>query len=376
MDAAPDGDSDSPGSVIAARLEEDRREILAAYERALENMNSLIIRDPVARSQAMTHAGQILSDVVRSLRVGRPDADAGSGNLSRHIGETRAAQETHPRESLRAAVALFEVILTAAGRNAYTGLSFDVFSIIALALNQSISARVTDGTIAYSGYLLSKIHEAHVDERRRIARELHDHVGHGMSVAHRQLELFHIYRETDPVKAVNGAETAQQAVADAMESLRALTTGLRLHDPLNSLEKALTTYVESLSENGTSVWIRVNGDETWASPIVRDETFLIIREAIRNAVTHGAPSRVIVSVDIAPNELRAWVEDDGNGFDASSAPAAGGLGMSSMRERAALMGGRVTINAKPNRGTQVELLVPLEGFFDDGSRLSYEDSDR
>ena len=63
--------------------------------------------------------------------------------------------------------------------------------------------------------------------------------------------------------------------------------------PVRSLEKALLGFLEAIEDDGVSVGLDVNGDESWAEPRVLDESFLIIREATRNALTHGAPSVIL-----------------------------------------------------------------------------------
>jgi signal transduction histidine kinase len=195
-------------------------------------------------------------------------------------------------------------------------------------------------------------------ERRRIARELHDRVGNGLSVAQRQLELLQDHGDKAPVP-------------ESMESLRAVICDLRceappgglpggpLGSPLGSLEEALASYLEAVRADDVTPRLRVTGDETFVPQVVRDESFLIVCEAIRNALGHGAPGTVLVSVNIAPQELRAVVEDTGCGFDHATAPPSGAMGLSSMRERAALLGGSVSVLSQPGRGTRIELVVPL-----------------
>jgi signal transduction histidine kinase len=94
---------------------------------------------------------------------------------------------------------------------------------------------------------------------------------------------------------------------------------------------------------------------------VRDELFLILREALRNAFTHAAPGLVLVEVEFSAQELSAWVVDDGCGFSQALTPekAVSGTGLASMRERAALVGGRLAVRSMPGRGTRVELHLPL-----------------
>jgi signal transduction histidine kinase len=235
----------------------------------------------------------------------------------------------------------------------------DMVAIVLLTLNRSITVRIREATGAYTRYLLSRIHEAHIGERRRLARELHDRIGNGLSVAHRQLELFHEVRPDEPVKAVTRAEKAHEAVLESMHSLRAVISDLRREESLKSLEKALANYLDSIQSGEVMPQLRVHGDEIWVPPMVRDESFLIIREAVRNALAHGAPKVIAIGVDIAPHEMRVVVQDDGRGFAADAAPKPGATGLSSMRERAALLGGAVTVHSRPGGGTQVELNVPL-----------------
>jgi signal transduction histidine kinase len=351
---------------LAELIEADRPAILSDYEQRLVAAGSPIVGDSTARQQAMAHAEQILSDVLNSLRAGRVQVDEGYNMLAWEIGTTRAAQRTHPRESLRAASMFFETTLTAIFRHLRAAEESIQFSlIIVLALNQSISVRIRGAAATYASYLLDHIHESHVEERRRIARELHDRIGSGVSLAYRQLELYEIDRLTEPVRASTRVEAAQQAILDTMENLRAITSELRLQEPLQSLEKALLTYLDSVRAEEVNVRLQVSGDETWMPSAVSDESFLILREAIRNALGHGQPATVLVRVDIAPHELRAVVVDDGMGFD--SRQGSSGVGLSSMQERAALMGGTVTVSSQPGRGTQVELLVPLPGQRDEPS---------
>ncbi|MDH2429626.1 sensor histidine kinase [Sphaerisporangium sp. TRM90804] len=324
-------------------------------------MSSIIAGDPVAARQVLVHADQILTDVIESLRSGEVRLDDSHKRMSYESGVTRAASGMHPRESLRTAAGFFSAVVNAVRRDLERDEhAVDLFGLVSLALNESTMQRLGGGLTTYSGYLLNKIHESHIEERRRIARELHDRVGLGLSVAQRQLEAHEFYEDKDSAQALNRVAAAQQGVREAMQSLRAVTSELRLQEPLKSLEKALLNYLETLPQ-GMGFRLYVNGDETWAPATVRDESFLVIREAIRNAVAHGRAEMILVSVEIAPHELRGSVDDNGGGFDVDDVPASGGMGLSTMRERAELMGGTITIMSRPGRGTHAELVIPLQG---------------
>lgn len=204
----------------------------------------------------------------------------------------------------------------------------------------------------------NRVYEARLDERRRIARELHDRLGEVLTVGLRQLDLEEIMGPETPE---GQSAIARQVLVEAMRRLRVVTSGLR-DEPVTSFEKALADFLNRVCADA-DVHLVVLGDETWASPGILDEAFLIVREALRNALTHGAPQSVVVGVEVTRRELRAWVDDDGKGFacgDDAESPAAG-TGLATMRERAALLGGTVAIASKPGRGTSVELKVPLSG---------------
>jgi len=204
----------------------------------------------------------------------------------------------------------------------------------------------------------SRVHEARLEERRRIARELHDRLGEVLTVGLRQLDLDEIMGPEIPE---GQSAIAREVLVEAMRRLRLVTSGLR-DEPVTSFEKALVDYLNRVCADA-DIHLVVLGDETWASAEIIDEAFLIAREALRNALTHGAPQSVVVGIEVTRRELRAWVDDDGKGFtvggDAES-PAAG-TGLATMRERAALLSGTLAIVSKPGRGTSVELTVPLAG---------------
>jgi signal transduction histidine kinase len=357
----PSADAKPAEALLAARVEADRAEILDAYLRELEAVGSTIASDPVGREQALAHGEEILADLVTSLSTGSVDV-ADAHRLARQIGETRASQGLHPQESLRAAIVLYEVAYRAVLSHLdMSERSRRLITLAAVALNRSISVRIREAATSYQGFLLDKVRDAHVAERHRVARELHDRVGGGLSTAHRQLELHEMLMETDPVRAAARLEVAKNAIVEAIDSLRDFMSDLRSVDQVTSIEKGLLRFLDITPIEGVDVRLRVSGDETWASPVVCDETYLILREATRNALTHGHPSGIAITVNIAPHELRASVVDDGRGFDRSLIGPAGGGGLSSMRERAALLGGSVTVFTEPGRGTDVELFIPLPG---------------
>jgi signal transduction histidine kinase len=350
---------------FAALISAERSAILASYAESLEAMHSPVVAEPRARDQAMTNGAEIIAEVVASVQGG----DARTGGRypmpAWMIGQEKAGSQPRPPDMLRAAAAFFDVTVEFLARCVEDHPELlPCFIMAVLALNEGISRRIRETTLAYNGYLLELLDQAHIDERRRIARDLHDRLGEGMSAALRQLELHEITSGKHPLVPEPRVAIAKEALTEAMRRLRVVTSDLR-QDPLRSLETALVQYIDSASADA-EVRLRVSGDEKWAPPGIIEETYLIIREAIRNALRHGSPRMVLIGVAVAPHELHAWVEDDGRGFKlaGSAEPVFTGIGLTAMRERAALMGGRLTLASVPGQGTQVELLVPLPGHRD------------
>lgn len=362
------GSEDRPRDVrerderFAALVTADCAAISASYRERLEAMHSPVMADSRAREQVMANATETIADVTGSLRAGTVKIDDRYKLLARAIGQTRAETQMRPADSLHAAEAFFDVAVTSLARHVRDDPELLPSFVVAIrALNESISLRVRQATLTYTGYLLDRVHQAHLDERHRIARDLHDRLGEGLSVALRQLELHEIAITKDPLNPASRTGIVKDALAEAMRRLRLVTSDLR-QDSVASLERALLTYIDS-ADAEAHVRLRVSGDETWAAGTVIDETFLIIREAIRNALTHGHPQIVLVRVALTPDELRAWVEDDGRGFVILQGgdPGFAGNGLASMSERAALIGGQLTVTSAPGEGTHVELAVPLTG---------------
>ncbi len=357
------GEQDATGT--ANLIEECRADILSKYEQGLASIGSVLIRDQHTKAQVMANAGEILTEMAGTLRAGRLLDDETSRFLSWDIGVARASAGIHPRESLLAASVFFRAAFTTLSHRLQDDTqAARLLRLVVTALEQSISLRIREASSSYTGFLLNQVTEAQMAERRRIARELHDRIGHSLSVAQRQLELSNLYRPAEPAKALAKLEMAQQAIQETMCSLRQVTSDL--HPPEGrTLEKGLLGYLDVIGTDDVQVELVVNGDQSWAPPIVSEECLLILREAARNALTHGDPSTIFIRIDVAPHELIASVIDDGCGFDPSQQAPKGSLGLSSIRERTHLLGGTVTIVSEPGKGARVDLAVPIQRRPDD-----------
>jgi signal transduction histidine kinase len=343
---------------FAELIRAERATLLKTYASSLEHLVNPVAADMRAREQVMRDAAEIIADVAAIVQGNDTRSVDHDKILALMIGEARADSRLSPADLLRAAAVLFEVTVKSLGDHVRADPKLlPCFVTAIVALNESIGRRIREVTLSYAGLLLERIDQAHVEERRRIARDLHDLLGESMSVALRQFELYELASGGEPTTGSDGAASVRGALTEAMDRLHVVTSDLR-REAVRSLENSLVMYLDSVAGEA-DVRLRVSGDETWVPPAVLEEAFLIIGEAIRNALTHGCPQTLLIGITLAPHELHAWVEDDGCGFHADAVPA--GTGLTSMRERAALLGGRLTVASAPGQGTQLELLIPLPG---------------
>jgi signal transduction histidine kinase len=335
----------------------DSVSILTSYRQTLEKVRGPVTHEDRALNCIVAAGSGLIADLAERVRAGGTPHDVPDRAPAWPRTTTQADAQLSPVETLRAAVALFNATVTPLALHVKEDPELlPCFVAAILALHENLALRTNEATDAHTRYLLDRIYQVQLDERRRMARELHDRLGEGLSVALRQAELSELVSAEHPQEGTTHAGLAREALVEAMRRLRLLTSDLR-QDPVTSLEKALTHYLDSFSTDA-EIQLKVSGNERWATPTVIDEAYLIIREAIRNAFTHAVPSLVLVEIDVEQHQLYARVKDDGCGF--VTALAAGGTaGLASMRERATLIGGTLTVNSVPLRGTQVCLVVPL-----------------
>jgi PAS domain S-box-containing protein len=199
---------------------------------------------------------------------------------------------------------------------------------------------------------------AEAAERERISRELHDRVAHSMGVAHQSLQLYEALAEKDPVRAHDKLHTAREMTKTALEQTRNLSMELRRPETENGLVPALQDLLEVAVPDDISTELPTSGAESRLSDHQRGQLYLILREAVRNAVRHSGCRRLTVGLDITSENVSGYVEDDGSGFE-DNGGTRDGLGLRSIRERVALLQGTVEVYSSQKGGAGVQVRLPL-----------------
>jgi PAS domain S-box-containing protein len=200
---------------------------------------------------------------------------------------------------------------------------------------------------------------AEAEERTRISRELHDRVAHAMGVVHQSLELHEALKHSDPDAARAKMALAKETTKEAMNLTRNLSQELRSVEAKDGFATALSNLLEVAVPPGVERAVCVEGDEALVPPHVREQLFVILREGVRNAVSHSGAGRIDVGVRVSSGEVVGCVEDDGRGFAEEDGGYAGG-GMRSMRERAELLGGTFELSSGPGVGVSIKAVIPLK----------------
>jgi signal transduction histidine kinase len=198
-----------------------------------------------------------------------------------------------------------------------------------------------------------------MEERLRIARELHDSLTHSISVIQVQTGVaVHLARKRgeDVPPALLAIE---EAGADAVRELRATLGVLRSEEEgEGSSLKNLDSLVTRARAAGLPVKVAVTGTERSLPPEVDQAAYRIVQEALTNVSRHAGEARASVLLHYTPEALSVQVVDDGNGSANGSRPSGPGLGLIGMRERVSALGGGLQAGPRAGGGFQVRAELP------------------
>jgi two-component system, NarL family, sensor histidine kinase UhpB len=208
--------------------------------------------------------------------------------------------------------------------------------------------------------LSQRLIRAQEDERRRIARDLHDDVGQLLTLLKMSLEAY----AARPGVDARGLQRSLDLTEDALQHARSITASLHPHGLEDlGLEVAVRHLVEHYVVGAVAtIDLRVTFDPPRSTPDREIAAFRMIQEACTNAVKHAQAKRLTIEIEAAQGRLLINVSDDGVGFDTGSTvfdrQQKASLGIASMRERVAEIGGEFGIESTPDGGTAVRALLP------------------
>jgi PAS domain S-box-containing protein len=198
------------------------------------------------------------------------------------------------------------------------------------------------------------------DERRRIARELHDDTAQHLSALLMWVRL--IEPEVTAESARKRLRELRDEIAACADGVRRIARGLRppeLEDA--GLIAALRAHARSIRD-GAGMDVHIEADaavDALLAPDTRLVLYRIVQEAVSNALRHAGTDRVRIHLSVEGQNVIGVIKDEGRGFASEGRPGAG-LGLLGMQERASMVGGRLSIESRPGKGTLVRVDVPIK----------------
>ena len=324
------GDRDDPGTVLAR------------------------LGDQLATAAAPTEAlRQLVASVAQALKLPYVAIESSEAALLAETGRRDASPLSLPLVYQSSPVGRLLVGLRAPGES-FSAAERRLLDDIARQAGAAVYAAQLTGHLQRSREQLVLARE---EERRRLQRDLHDGLGPQLAALGMQLEVARSLAVDSPDAAALLAKLAaetQHAIAD----IRRLVYDLRppALDQLG-LVGALREYVAGPREgSGPHVTVEAPSALPPLPAAVEVAAYRIVQEAVANCRRHAAAATCRVTLAVAKSELRVAVEDDGRGLPPAVIP---GLGLASMRERAAELGGECRIESTPGRGARVSAAFPL-----------------
>jgi signal transduction histidine kinase len=208
--------------------------------------------------------------------------------------------------------------------------------------------------------LLRRLAQAQEDERRRISRDLHDQIGQtvtGLSLSLKALER-------DGAMTPSRMTSLQAMVAAISRDIHQAAVALRpsVLDDLGLVRALQALAASSAEASGMRIDVQAVGLTTRLSSEIETVIYRLVQEALTNVMKHAEASAVSILLDRGTEQIRVIVEDDGVGFDVewrTGRNDTAHLGLSSMRERLALIGGSMTIESARGSGTTLFIQLPV-----------------
>lgn len=208
-------------------------------------------------------------------------------------------------------------------------------------------------------------------ERQRLARELHDIVGHSLSVIAVRSEAAARVAPKNPGAAVEAVDAVAVTARSSLAEVRRVLAGLRPDDPTAELAPvaslgAIPPLLRSIEAAGLNVELTTElPDQDAVGPVVGVSAYRIVQEALTNVIRHGGPGvNVRLALELEGGRLAVRVDDDGRGPDPGGTDgvqsAGRGTGITGMRERVEVLGGTLATGPRPGGGFRVEASLPIE----------------
>jgi signal transduction histidine kinase len=233
--------------------------------------------------------------------------------------------------------------------------------------SEALVAELTEAQRRLRAYAEQASELATTQERNRLAREIHDSLGHYLTIINVQLETALALRARDADRADRAVAEAKRLASEALADVRRSVAALRPTALENlSIREAIERQVADFREHsGVAVELAIEGDEGRCSQAAGLALYRAVQEGLTNIRKHAGATRVAVRLHFGPATTELLIADDGRGLPADAPggprPDGGGYGLTGLRERMALLGGGLDIRPGPHGGTELRATLPCDG---------------
>ena len=220
---------------------------------------------------------------------------------------------------------------------------------------ERLMVELEEANVQLSAYATQAEELAMTQERNRLAREIHDNLGHYLTVVNVQIEAAKVVMESDPGRALDALNKAQDLARRGLSRVRESVAALRESPVSNrSLGEAIASLVKEAQSNGIVTEFSVTGEPQPLENKVALALYRAAQEGLTNVRRHARASRVDLQLDYQPDKVRLEVRDNGVG----AAQTTGGFGLLGIRERMHLLGGELEITTGVGKGFCLTVSVP------------------
>jgi signal transduction histidine kinase len=220
---------------------------------------------------------------------------------------------------------------------------------------EQLMVELEEANVQLAAYATQAEELAMTQERNRLAREIHDNLGHTLTIVNVQIEAARVVMDSDPDRALDAMNKAQELTQKGLTRVRKSVAALR-ESPVSNrpLAEAIASLVKEAQSTGIVTEFEVAGEPQALENKVALALYRAAQEGLTNVCRHARASRVDVLLDFQPSEVRLELRDNGVG----AAETNGGFGLLGIRERVQLLGGRLEISTGVGKGFCLAASVP------------------
>ncbi|MEM7126782.1 MAG: sensor histidine kinase [Chloroflexota bacterium] len=198
------------------------------------------------------------------------------------------------------------------------------------------------------------------EERNRLARNIHDGLGHHLAAINIQLEMVKKLYDQQPEMAKEAVTQAQTATQAALGDVRQSVSTLRNGSERFQLDTALATLINRVAHAGLQINHEINGDEQNCPQPILLTFYRAAQEGMTNTIKHASATEINLQIDLLADHATLLMTDNGVGFDVETLTHNSGHGLQGIRERVALVKGRMELDSSHGNGTKLYLTIPYE----------------